>query len=391
MKMMRNLWSRRKFLRNSSKSLAAVGVAIPIIKKRMDSKILNNNQESQGKLSLEYRILGRTGLKVTTVAYGAMRTRDHAVIHRALDLGLNYIDTARIYMDGYNEEVVGKVMKTRRKEVFIATKTLPDLETENELMASLEKSLISLNTDYVDVIQLHNLKEVDQIKNEECMKTLEKMKKQGKARFIGFTTHRNQTELVQEATKMGFYDIILVGYNFKSPDDLGIAIKKAALENIGIVGMKTQAGGYEDHKLGAYTPHQAALKWVLQNTGVATTIPSMVTYAQLDEDIQAMNGQMGWNDRKSLYRYGKAIDKTLCRMCDSCTSMCPRGVDVLDVNRCLMYANGYDDFELASGTFHGISRNRQPVICRDCTSCSVRCPFGLDVRKNMLQALTLFT
>lgn len=391
MKIIKETWSRRKFLKNSAKSMAAASVGVPLIKSRIIGDYQESSHKSQDKPFLDYRILGKTEMKVTTVGYGAMRSRDHAVIHRALDLGLNYIDTARIYMDGYNEIVVGKVMKTRRKEAFLATKTLPDLVTESELMASLEKSLNTLNTDYVDIVQLHNLKEVDQIKNEECMKALEKMKKEGKARFIGFTTHRNQTELVTEATKMNFYDMILVGYNFKSPDTLGTAIQEAAKKGIGVVGMKTQAGGYQDHQLGAYTPHQAALKWVLQNKGIATTIPSMVTYAQLEEDIQAMRGPLGWHDRKSLHRYGKAIDKTLCRMCDSCRSMCPEGVDVLDVNRSLMYADGYGDFNLAEDTFRMIPKACRPDSCHDCTKCTVRCPFGLDVRKKMLQAMTLFS
>jgi predicted aldo/keto reductase-like oxidoreductase len=389
MKPFRKIVSRRHFLQKSTESLLAAGVIVPTIKRSVQHFHQENGKKNL-KSNLDYRVLGRTELKVSVVGYGAMRTRDHAVIHRALDLGINYIDTARAYMDGYNEIVVGKVMKTRRQDTFLATKTLPDLTEGNVLMESLEKSLISLSTDYVDIIQLHNLKEVSQLKNEECMNTLLKMKKEGKARFIGFTTHRNQTELVREATRMNFYDMILVGYNFKSPGELGLAIEEAAKKGIGIVCMKTQAGGYEDHKLGAFTPHQAALKWVLQNKGVATTIPSMVTYAQLDENIQAMSSHMGWNDRKVLHQYGKVIDTVLCRMCDKCRRMCPNGVDVLEVNRSLMYAIGYRDYHLALSTYQKIPEWNRPVLCNNCISCTVHCAFGLDVRKKMLQASNLF-
>ncbi len=389
MRKLRKIWTRRLFLKKSAQTITAASLSLPVTNRRI-WQIPQEKAKKKETQNLDYRILGRTGLKVTTIGYGAMRTRDHAVIHRALDLGINYIDTARVYMDGYNEIVVGKVMKTRRKEAFIATKTLPDLNTVNSLMESLEKSLKSLNTDYVDIIQLHNLKAINEIQNEECMKALQKMKKQGKARFIGFTTHRNQTELVTEATKLDFYDIILVAYNFKSPDSLGKAIQGAAEKGIGIICMKTQAGGYQDHTVGVHTPHQAALKWVLQNKGVSTTISSMVTYAQLDEDVQAMNSHLGWNDRKSLHRYGKAIDKTLCRMCDKCKSMCPKGVDILDVNRSLMYFNGYHDYPLAVNTYRGIPEFKQPISCKDCTSCNVQCAFGLDIRKKMLQALKIF-
>jgi len=258
------------------------------------------------------------------------------------------------------------------------------------MMASLEASLKSLQTDYVDVIQLHDLSEVNQIKNKNAMEALQKMKKEGKARFIGFTTHRNQAELLKTAIQMNFYDMILVAYNFKSPEELGTAIQEAEKAGIGIVAMKTQAGGYKKHEMGNLSPHQAALKWVLQNPGVATTIPSMVTYAQLKENVQVMDSKMGWHDRKTLHRYGKAIDKTLCRMCDGCKDLCPHGVDILDVNRSLMYFEGYNDPRLAFETYMNIPSKKRPDVCRDCNSCVVKCKFGLNIRQKMMQALGTF-
>ena len=384
-----NSLNRRTFLTRGAKSITAVGLILPLANKTKQLAAFIPGEKEKRNRTVKYRILGKTGLKVSIVGYGAMRTRDPAVIHRALDYGINYIDTAHCYMDGYNEIVVGKVLKTRRKDTFIATKV--HINKVPAMMASLEASLKSLQTDYVDIIQLHNLSEVNQIKNENAMEALQKMKKEGKARFIGFTTHRNQTELLKTAIQMDFYDMILVAYNFKSSEELSTAIQEAEKTGIGIVAMKTQAGGYKKHEMRNLSPHQAALKWVLQNPGVATTIPSMVTYSQLKENVRVMNSKMGWHDRKTLHRYGKAIDKTLCRMCDECKYLCPQGVDILDVNRSLMYFEGYNDPELAFETYMKIPFTKKPDVCKNCNNCVVKCKFGLNIRQKMIQALSIFS
>jgi predicted aldo/keto reductase-like oxidoreductase len=367
--------SRRHFI-GSSVTAGLAGLALPGL----------NPLLSQTAPKTEYRTLGKTGLKVSAVGYGCMRTREPAVIHRAIDLGINYFDTARRYMDGYNEAVLGQVLKTRRKEAFVATKITPDTNTEKGILDSFAASLKALATDYVDVIQLHAINTVDQITREETLKTLETIKKSGQARFIGFTTHSNQVELLKAAIPQKFFDVILVGYNFKSPAELTDAILKASEAGIGIVAMKTQAGGYADHEMGNISPHQAALKWALQNPGVHTTIPSMPTYAQLEENIQVMGTKMGWMDRKTLDRYGKAIDSKLCRMCGECRNQCSKNVDVLEINRALMYSEGYRDDVLARTAFAEIPRSKSAAMCQDCTACTVTCAFGLNIQNKMAQA-----
>ena len=386
---MSNRINRRSFIHHSAKSIVAAGLGISDFNSRLNTNKDKNISRSGKKHNLEHRILGRTGLALSAVGYGAMRTTDPAIIHRAIDLGINYIDTAHAYMDGYSEVIVGKVLKRRRRDAYVATKV--HIESVDKMMASLEASLKSLQTDYVDIIQLHGLNAVSQIQDEKALTTLRRMKEQGKARYIGFTTHRNQVELIRAAISMDFYDMILAAYNFKSPNELGEVIQQAAKVDIGIIAMKTQAGGYRKHEMGNLSPHQAALKWVLQNPSVTAAIPSMVTYGQLDENIGAMNSDMGWLDRKTLDRYSSAIDKDYCRMCEHCTSQCPNDVDVPDVNRSLMYAAGYGDFDLASKTYWAIPLSKRPDICEDCRRCRVRCLHGLNVREKMMAALHHFT
>jgi aryl-alcohol dehydrogenase-like predicted oxidoreductase len=377
---------RREFLSKTVRGAAAAGLAGPLLK--MQDQPDSKNALAQPEPVREYRTLGKTGLKITTIAFGAMRTRDEAVIHRALDMGVNYIDTARSYMGGVNETIVGNVLKTRRKETFIATKFRPG--SVQEILDSVDTSLKSLQTDYLDVIQAHGLRAVEEVKNEDTLEALRILKKSGKARLVGFTTHSNQTELLKTAVPMKFYDMILVAYNFKSPPDLTPAIEDAAQNGIGIVAMKTQAGGYAEARMGNLSPHQAALKWVLQNKGVTATIPSMVNYDQLNENSRVMGSGMGLFDRKTLYRYGKAIDRVYCRMCGSCGGQCPHGVDVENVNRILMYHDGYGDPDLAHDAFMGMPVPSRPLYCITCDSCSVRCIHGLNVMAKMKRVSKLY-
>jgi uncharacterized protein len=104
-----------------------------------------------------YRTLGRTGLKITVVSFGAMLTPEPEVIRAGLDQGINYIDTARRYMNGKNEEIVAQAIKGLRDKIFLATKTLASSNTKADIVRDVEKSLSVLQTDRIDVIQLHNL------------------------------------------------------------------------------------------------------------------------------------------------------------------------------------------------------------------------------------------
>ena len=111
----------------------------------------------------------------------------------------------------------------------------------------------------------------------ETREALIRLKEQGKVRFFGVTTHTNQAEVLQALVddKDKFFDTALVGYNFKSPPEVKGAIARAADAKIGIIAMKTQAGGYATEALGPISPHQAALKWALKDPHVTAAIPGM--------------------------------------------------------------------------------------------------------------------
>jgi predicted aldo/keto reductase-like oxidoreductase len=339
-----------------------------------------------------YRTLGRTGLKITVVSFGAMLTPEPEVIRVAIEQGVNYIDTARKYMGGKNEEIVGKAVKGMRDKVFIATKTPPDSKTKAEIIRDVETSLKTLGTDHIDVIQLHNLTGKERIFIPETREALTLLKKQGKVRFCGVTTHKNEVEvlnaLVDDPDR--FFDTCLVKYNFKSDKGVSVAIDRAASAGIGIIAMKTQTGGYDTTGLGKISPHQAALKWVLQNPKVTAAIPGMKDLTHLREDIAVMGMPFTYADLRRLDRYAEAIAPFYCSFCGSCETGCPRGVEISTVNRALMYAEGgYRDISLARATYAELPQQATAAACVECEGCAARCVNGLDIAVKMERAREL--
>jgi uncharacterized protein len=335
-----------------------------------------------------YRTLGRTGLKITIVSFGAMLTPEAEVMEVAFDHGVNYVDTARRYMGGKNEEIVGQALKGRRNRVYIATKIQPASVTKEAIFKDVETSLKALGTDYVDVIQLHNLTDAVRIYSPEIRDALLKLRNQGKVRFFGVTTHTNQVQVLNALMedKDKFFDTALVQYNFKSDKDLKEAIAKAAQQKIGIIAMKTQAGGYVTDQMGPISPHRAALKWVLQDTNVTAAIPGMRNMSELREDIGVMGLKLSYVDKLILKRYGAAVEPYYCYFCEKCEPTCPNGVAIGTINRCILYADAYKNMELSRSTYSEVPEAARASVCLDCEMCVAKCANGLDIPAKMARA-----
>lgn len=154
---------------------------------------------------MEYRLLGRTGVKVSPLCLGAMMfgswgNNDHAdatrIIHRALDAGINFIDTADVYSGGTSEEIVGKAIEGRRDDVFLATKFFMPMNPDDPnqsggsrrwIIREVENSLRRLNTDYIDLYQVHRPSPDTDV--EETLGALTDLVRQGKVRYIGSSSY----------------------------------------------------------------------------------------------------------------------------------------------------------------------------------------------------------
>ncbi|HTP66737.1 MAG TPA: aldo/keto reductase [Geobacteraceae bacterium] len=378
--------SRRTFLKVGVAGTAAAVIAPPVL-----AETIQQVAEFVFPRPV-YRTLGRTGLKISVVSFGAMLTPEPEVLRLAIEQGVNYIDTARKYMGGKNEEIVGRAVKGMRDKVFIATKTLPESRTKPEIIRDVDTSLKTLGTDHIDVIQLHNLTGRERIFNAETREALTLLKKQGKVRFFGVTTHKNEVEVLDTLTgdPDRFFDTCLVKYNFKSDREVSAAIDRAAAAGIGIIAMKTMAGGYATGTPARMSPFQAALKWVLQNPNVTATIPGMKDMAQLKEDIAVMGMSFTSADRRRLDLYAEAIEPYFCKFCGSCEAGCPKGVEISTISRALMYAEGgYRDIALARATYAELPQHTSAAACADCEKCSSRCVDGLDISARMKHCHTL--
>src|SRR5512137_1077608 len=181
---------RRKFLKRVSSALLGMATA-PIWKAGQASEKIEKTP------TVEYRTLGKTGLKVTAVSMGVMNCSDPAVLLRAFDLGINFYDTADCYMHGRNEEMVGKVFERNRQKVFIQTKV--HVHDEKKMRASVERSLRRLRTDYIDVLVWHGHSSPDEVSDPKLFEFMAKMKKEGKVRLTGFSAHSRMAPLLREA------------------------------------------------------------------------------------------------------------------------------------------------------------------------------------------------
>ncbi len=335
-----------------------------------------------------YRTLGRTGLKITVVSFGAMLTPEPEVIRVAFEHGINYVDTARRYMNGRNEEIVAQALKGMHDKVYVATKIVSSSRSKEAIVRDVETSLKALERDHIDVIQLHNVTGRERIFEPVMREALLALRKQGKVRFFGVTTHTNETEVVNALAddKDRFFDTVLVKYNFRSDDDLKRAIARASQAGIGVVAMKTQAGGYKTDALGPISPHQAALKWALSDKHVTAAIPGMRDMSHLREDIAVMGMRFNLADSLILRCYGAAVAPYYCHFCGKCEASCPKGVSISSVNRSLMYAEAYGSRELALATYDGISTEASASACLDCGTCVARCVNGLDIAAKMARA-----
>jgi len=332
--------------------------------------------------STEYRTLGRTGLRVTTVSMGVMNCSDPAVLNRAYDLGVNFYDTAHSYMAGRNEEMVGKVFRDKREKVFILTK-IPPRPTERENRAAIETSLRRLQTEYVDVLLWHAFEKPEEVSSKRHFDLMQELKKEGKVRFHGFSTHSNVANLLTEAAKSNLHDVVEISYNFTHSKELKEAVGKAAESGIGIVAMKTQSGGYKAEKIGTLTPHQAALKIVLTNKNISTAIPGVRTIEQINECVSVMGSELSGEDLQRLEKYGSALRGKICTMCGGCLGTCPHGVAHSDLMRAVMYREAYEDERLVMELLGDPGRAQKIRMCAECSSCPIQCIRGLDVHAQL--------
>ncbi|MGO9009057.1 MAG: aldo/keto reductase [Bryobacteraceae bacterium] len=381
----------------SRRSFLAAGLALPAAASaaRSSDQAPAPPRAGSAAPALEYRTLGKTGLKVTTVGFGCMITSDGSVIERAADMGITYFDTARVYQGGNNERMVGAALKNKRKNIVLSSKT--GAHTRADALEQLDISLKQLGTDYLDIWYLHGKTRPEDV-TDELIDAQQTAKQAGKIRFAGVSTHSGQPQLIPFLAAHPKIDVILSAYNFTLEPVMNTVMEQAAKAGKGTVAMKVMAGGFRTlkpdnpnyQKLRREGAMLSALKWVTRNRNVCTTVPSMTDIDQLEENIKAMSEPFGADDEKRLAAHLERIGPLYCRMCGACQGQCRQGLPVEDMLRFVTYADGYGQFALGREHFLSLAPAHVAASCADCDSCTVECRHDVKVAERLMRAQELF-
>lgn len=278
--------SRRSFLKTAVGSAGALGLV----------SRFSLGTAFAAPVEMGSRPLGRTGHRVRLFSLGGQATLEQdgktdealKIINRALDLGVNYIDTAAAYGSGISERNIGMVMQTRRSEVFLASKTHD--RTYDGSMRLLEKSLTQLKTDHLDAWQLHRIDTDDDLEqifsDNGAIKALERARDEKMVRFLGVTGHRDPFVLKKAIQRYDF-DTILMTLNAADKHHLSFMdnlLPVAVEKQMGIIGMKVVARG-RIFREGGLTSMEQAMRYVL-TLPVSTVIVGVSRLEELEENVQ---------------------------------------------------------------------------------------------------------
>jgi uncharacterized protein len=338
-----------------------------------------------------YRTLGKTGIKVPVISFGVMRSDDSNLCKAAHDKGIRLFDTANGYLGGNSEIMLGNLFKDYPRNSFVlATKVKPATDREGKptdqtsperFLELFNVSLSRLKMDYVDILYVHDISNPELLEYKPIINTVKQLKKDGKIKFVGFSTHRNEPVVINAAADTDTWDVILTQYNYKLAylPEINSAIKKAASAGIGIVAMKTLAGGRFLDKEGTKPMNtSAALKWVLSNPDVHTTIPGMTNFEQLDLNAKILEDIALTEQEKIDLAVANMEPGLFCSGCRNCISVCPNNLPVPDLMRAYMYAYGYSSPAMAKTLLGELGTSGNP--CTNCDVCKVRCSRNFQVR-----------
>ena len=324
---------------------------------------------------MEYRVLGKTGLKISRMGFGGIPIqRIDAAGTRKLCLemkeaGINYIDTARGYT--VSEEYLGEALEGIRDHFIIATKSMA--RTREAMAADIDISLKNLRTDYIDLYQVHNatLPQLEQVMAPGgALEALLEAKAAGKIGHIGLTAHG--LEVFEKAVELDWVETFMFPYNIVESQGEEL-IKVCAEKNIGFIVMKPLAGGaIEDATL--------AMRYCLANPAVTVVIPGMAEEKELAQNLAAANDASPLSEEElaKVAAIRKELGTQFCRRCNYCQP-CVKGINI---SGCFLF-HGY----LARYGLEEWARGRYATIpvkasaCIECGACENRCPYNLPIRQ----------
>ena len=357
--------------------------------------------------AMPQRKLGKTGVDVSILNLGGMfdTINNQLLLKQALKWGVTFWDTAESYGNNLSEVGYGRFFSRNpgtREKVFLTTKLVPK---GGNLTERFNKCLDRLKTNYVDLFYIHSITGIDDM-TPAFKEWAAEMKKAGKIKYFGFSTHTNMADCLLGAAKLDWIDAAMLTYNLHLVDDpkMQAAVDACAKSGIGLVAMKTMGMGPGTPKtpskaglkvaerfLGkGFTDKQAKLKVVWENPNFASICSQMPNLTILSANVAAARDmtKLGREDFHYLRQYAQETKADYCAGCGHiCQEATGGAVPVNEVMRCLMYYRDYGETELARETFASLlAEMPQGLVEVDYTRAERLCPQGLAIAQLMRQA-----
>lgn len=326
--------------------------------------------------------LGRTNLEVTKEAFGALPIQRASmedavrILRKALDGGINFIDTARGYSD--SEEKIGAALSGRRGEFYIATKS--HARNGEEMKRDLETSLSKMKTDHIDVFQFHNPSPAPRPGDENGLyEAALEAKAQGKIRFIGISNHKLPVAI--DAVESGLYDTLQFPFSYLSSQEEIALTKLCAERNVGFIAMKALSGGLISDIF-------TARAWMAQYPNVVP-IWGIQKESELDELLLAMTQppSLTSEQEKKIEKDRSELSGEFCRGCGYCLP-CPAEIPINLAARIALLMQRSPLARFLSPEWQ--STMSRVENCQHCGHCSSHCPYGLDAPALLVKNLAWY-
>lgn len=330
---------------------------------------------------MKYVTLGKTGLKVSVVGLGGIpiqRTDVHEakeVVKECIAQGVNYLDTARGYT--VSEEFFGEALKDVRKDWVIATKSMSrDYES---MKRDIEISLKNLQTDYIDLYQIHNIKTDADFEtvfgDNGAYRALLEAKEAGKILHIGATAHGLEAfeRLITEYEDK--IETMMFPFNIVESQALEL-MKQCTEKNIGFIAMKPVAGGNIDNV-------PLGLKYCLNNKDCTIVIPGMGNVEEVKQNCLAtVFEELTESEKQECDAIRKELGTQFCRRCGYCAP-CPQGIDIPSNFLFANYLRKYGLGDWAKQRYATLKATAKD--CVQCGLCETRCPYDLPIRQMLVK------